>query len=168
MGTPLQPIDCFVVRLADEGVPLRAIARAVKIPSEDLRDQLYRAKDEGKLLSLPREDWPPGFPRDQRALQLSRMVSDNREAMLLAMQQVFGLTSTEVGLLVALLQNTSLAKQRDDMSTKAVDVHICRIRAHLKPFSIDIETIWGHGYQLSPDNRRRMMDMILARVQEVI
>ena len=64
-------VDAIAVRLADEGVPLRAIARATNTPSDQLRTKLREARDEGRLLDLPKEDWPPGFPRDQRALQLS-------------------------------------------------------------------------------------------------
>src|SRR3954465_15888923 len=69
MGYALPAVD-FAIRLADEGVPLRAIARATKIPSEELRTALEEARDDGRLIELPRDDWPPGFPRDQRALQL--------------------------------------------------------------------------------------------------
>ena len=64
----------IAVRLADQGVPLRAIARAVRMPSSDLREQLHEALSDGRLLELPCDDWPPGCPKDQRALQISRMV----------------------------------------------------------------------------------------------
>ena len=58
--------------LAIEGVPIRAIARATHIPSSELREKLLDAQSDGRLLELPHDDWPPGFPRDQRALQLCR------------------------------------------------------------------------------------------------
>jgi DNA-binding response OmpR family regulator len=32
------------------------------------------------------------------------------------------------------------------MEAKTVDVHICQMRARLKPHRIAIETIWGTGY----------------------
>jgi hypothetical protein len=121
-------VDAIAVRLADEGVPLRAIARATNTPSDQLRAKLREAHDEGRLLDLPKEDWPPGFPRDQRALQLSRMVTQNPEAVTLAASRVFGLTATEVSLLA-------------------------------------IGTLWGYGYQLSEPHRRKVMDLILSRVQ---
>jgi hypothetical protein len=91
-------VEAIAVRLADEGVPLRAIARAINTPSDQLRTKLREARDEGRLLDLPKEDWPPGFPRDQRALQLSRMVTRNPEAVTLAANHIFGLTATEVTL----------------------------------------------------------------------
>ena len=61
MGLTTPPID-LAIRLADEGVPLRAIARATAIPSEQLRDELYSAKINGLLIELPSEDWPPRAP----------------------------------------------------------------------------------------------------------
>ena len=126
------------MRLADEGVPLRAIARATNTPSDILRDKLHKAQDEGKLLGLPREDWPPGFPRDQRALRLSRMVTQDPETASLAMQQVFRLTPTEASLLMILIQSPNVPRERLGMTYRTVDVHICRIRRRLAPYQISI------------------------------
>ena len=53
----------IAVRLADEGVPLYAIARVLKSPAEYVREALYVAKGEGKILEMPREDWPPNSLR---------------------------------------------------------------------------------------------------------
>ena len=166
-ASPMHNIDAIAVRLADEGVPLRAIARATNTPSDQLRAKLHEARDEGRLLDLPKEDWPPGFPRDQRALQLSRRVTQDPEAVSLAMQQIFHLTATEVSLLMALIQNASVPKARwaAHMAHKTVDVHIHNIRRHLNAFGVAIETIWGYGYKLSDPHRRKVMDMILSRVQ---
>ena len=154
----------FAVRLADEGVPLRAIARATRIPSDDLRLQLQEAQMDGRLLELPRDDWPPGFPRDQRALQLSRLVGENKDALFIAVQQVFRLQMVEVMLLLTLVQHDAMSKKRDDMTEKTVDVHICLMRKKLRAFEVLIRTIWGYGYQMSVDHRRRTMDIILRHV----
>jgi len=154
----------FAVRLADEGVPLRAIARATNMSSEDLRESLTTAQSEGRLIELPRDDWPPGFPRDQRALQLSRMVVANKEVVHLAVQHTFGMTPTEVQVLMLLIQNPIVAKTRSDMSSKAVDVFIHHIRKRLLPFGIKIITLWGYGYKLSVEDRRQTMDLILKHV----
>lgn len=158
------PVTDFAVRLADEGVPLRAIARATKIPSDDLRDALFEAQRDGRLLELPRDDWPPGFPRDQRALQLSRLVVENRGGLFIAVQQIFHLQMVEVTLLLQLLQHDTMSKKRDDMAVKTVDVHICSMRKKLRPFDIKILTLWGYGYKLPIDQRRRAMDLIIRHV----
>jgi DNA-binding winged helix-turn-helix (wHTH) protein len=160
------PLESIAVRLADEGVPLRAIARATSTSSEAVREKLHAAKSAGQLFDLPQEDWPPGFPRDQRALQLSRMTSQNPGAVTLAMQQVFSLTVTEVTLLMALIQNPNVAKDRLDMSDRTIDVHICHLRRQLALFHINVRTLWGYGYQLSTESRKKVMDLILRHVED--
>jgi len=162
---PAEVIPDIAVRLADEGVPLRAIARAIKLSSEAVRERLRMAQAAGRLLDLPREDWPPGFPRDQRALQLSRLVTENRDQLLIAMQQVFGLTPTEIELLLLLVQHPTLFTDRisNVMTSRTVYVHVCAIRKRLEPYGIEIETLWGHGYQFSGEDRHKMMDIILHR-----
>jgi hypothetical protein len=162
----LAPLDLVSLRLADEGVPLCAIARAVQIPSHMLREQLHEAMQQGTLVQLPHDDWPPGCPRDQRALQLSRLMREAKGALDLAVGQVFNLTSTEVRLLLALLQGISLDKNRSDMASNTVDVHIFHIRKRLAPFDLTITTLRGYGYQLSPADRRRTMDLILQCVAD--
>jgi hypothetical protein len=32
-------------------------------------------------------------------------------------------------------------------------------------FGIVVETVWGYGYQMRPNDRRKVMDMILQRVK---
>src|SRR3954469_21120917 len=110
MGLPALSLDTLAVGLANEGVPLRAIARVVKLPSGTVRKHLTDAHAGGRLLELPRDEWPPGFPRDQRSLQLSRLMVENKSALTLAVQQVFGLTPTEAEILLGLIQNRALPK----------------------------------------------------------
>jgi hypothetical protein len=170
MGSEAQALDPAIpdiaIRLADEGVPLRAIARAIKQPSNLVRERLRRAQETGRLLDLPRDDWPPGFPRDQRALQLSRLVTENRDLFFMAIQQLFGLSPTEIGLLLSLVQQPSLLRDRatDTMTPQTVYVHVCRIRQRLAPHGIEIKTSWGHGYHFSPGGRRKVMKLILRQV----
>lgn len=43
----------------------------------------------------------------------------------------------------------------EDVNPKIVDVFICKIRKKVKPFGIDIRTVWGHGYSLDAVTRSR-------------
>jgi two-component system cell cycle response regulator CtrA len=45
---------------------------------------------------------------------------------------------------------------------KIIDVIFCKIRKKLKPFGVQIETIWGRGYFLDPENRAKMRALIVA------
>jgi hypothetical protein len=57
IGAPMEPsLHQVVLALADEGVPIRAIARATRIPSSDLREKLAEARDIGDLLELPLDE----------------------------------------------------------------------------------------------------------------
>jgi DNA-binding NarL/FixJ family response regulator len=165
MTAPLPP-DQVAIRLADEGVPLRAIARATNISSDSIREKLHQAQAAGQLVDLPKEDWPPGFPRDQRALQLSRMMTSNPEAIALAIQRTLMLTPTEVAIFITLLQNAHVPKERIDMPHKTVDVHIHNIRRRLAVHGVEIETLWGYGYQLAAGSRDRIMDIVFHNPEE--
>ena len=152
------------IRLADEGVPLRAIARATQISSSLLYETLNEAQRAGRLLELPRADWPPGCPRDQRALQLSRLVNENRPALLLAIRQLFRMTRIHADMMLHLVQHPIVLRDNALVDRKCFDVHICKIRRLLAPFDIRILTVWGSGHCLSDGDRRRAMDLILARL----
>lgn len=40
-----------------------------------------------------------------------------------------------------------------EVEPKIVDVFVCKIRKKLKPFGIEIRTVWGQGYALKADIR---------------
>ena len=46
----------IAVRLANEGVPVRAIARSLLHPSENVRLAIQEAIDVGTITSMPRDD----------------------------------------------------------------------------------------------------------------
>jgi hypothetical protein len=78
------------------------------------------------------------------------------------MQRVFGLSPVGTGLFLDLLQRDYVNKSAvAGMEAKTADVHICQMRARLKPHRIAIETIWGTSYRLEAADRRRAMDLIL-------
>jgi hypothetical protein len=153
----------LAVRLADEGVPLRAIARACELPSEDLRIQLTEAVDAGRIVNLPKEDWPPGCPRDQRALQLNRLTARDKDLVDRAAVQVFRLTLTQAKLLLLMIQRAEVSRERVGMAGSLLSVHIHHLRKQLKRFNITIDTLWGEGYQLSAENRRKVTELLLQR-----
>jgi hypothetical protein len=153
----------IAVRMADEGIPLKAIARSINIPSTHIYETLIHAKQDGRLLELPRDDWPPGTPRDQRALQLSRALSENRDGLIAAVQVFFRVTLTQARLVLLLVQHELVPRERVGLSRNCFDVHIVHTRRALARHGLTIVTLWGFGYQLSPPDRRAAMGMILAQ-----
>ena len=151
----------------------RAIARAVQDPLQRLcASSCTRRSPTAGCSSSPCDDWPPGCPKDQRALQISRMVRENREALHLVAMQLFCLTPSGARVLVKLLENDhvsrealhiALSRTTDPASDiKIVDVAICSMRKRLEKFGIEIMTLWAYGFQLSSEHRRRAMDLILS------
>jgi two-component system, cell cycle response regulator CtrA len=47
---------------------------------------------------------------------------------------------------------------------KIIDVFICKLRKKLKPFDIEIETIWGQGYLLTENSKAIIRQMTSASV----
>lgn len=155
----------IAVRLADEGVPTRAIVRALMITYDDVVEALKAAKERGMILNLPRDDWPPGTRRDERQPDTVPLELEDEHMVMLAIR-TFNLTPTMGKIFVALMRRPEMTKnslhvvtrrndgfiapgkRKDKMSdTKIVDVYICKMRTRL-PKSIPIETMWGCGYYI--------------------
>lgn len=51
----------------------------------------------------------------------------------------------------------------DPPEQKIIDVLICKIRPKLRPWKIEIETVWGRGYSLNTDAKQRIRAMVEAR-----
>jgi DNA-binding response OmpR family regulator len=154
------------LRLALENVPLKVIARAIQIPSSDLREQLMDARAAGRLQEMPRDDWPVGSRRDQRVPQLGRPPVANKGELALAIGRRFNLTMTESRILLALVQSPTLDRNRDGMSSNCLGVHVSHIRKRLRPFGIAIVSVSDVGYRISERDRRKVLDLVRKHVAE--
>lgn len=163
--------DHVLVRLADEGIPAAALARAFKRPLADILEVLKDALENGELIELPASDWPPGTRRENRLPTVSPVRVKDAEDLAVPIQRVFGMTKAESRFLAALLHRREMSKPSlhvalsgDDPITdaKIVDVYACHVRRKLLPYQIRIETIWGRGYALTRENA----DAVLARLAD--
>ena len=99
--------------------------------------------------------------------------------LLLGMQAAapieFRLTGKEEGVFGVLMAREIATKEmvmfalysslgKDEAEPKIVDVFICKIRRKLKPFGIDIKTVWGKGYYLTPEAKRSVKELTTARL----
>jgi hypothetical protein len=156
----------IAVRLANEGVPVRAIARAVQLPSADVRVGLESARQQGYLIELPCEDWPNGYPRGQRLARLAQAVGYNKSALQAAARTVFNLTPGEASILLALLSNEALVQEALLVcSANSLRAQLCRLRARLARFDLQIKTLHGYGYYMLPPHRRKAQDIILTKAR---
>lgn len=86
----------------------------------------------------------------------------------------WGLTATEQRLMGALLKRDTCTKEQllaalmtvdhhDEPQIKIVDVFISKMRRKLRPFNIEIGTLWGRGYTIERGMRQRLNDEIRHR-----
>jgi hypothetical protein len=167
------------VSLADEGVPIRAIARATRIPSQDVYELLENAIAEGKLLSLPKDDWPPGLRRSQRQQSETSILGCDDDTLRMVCSSRFVMTRLQAAVFVTILRRPELSKenihnaieairtnQDNPTDQKMVDVVVCHIRKKLNAVDnrILITTIWGVGYSLAPAARDLALALLTAHM----
>lgn len=161
----LPALQAVAIRMADEGVPVRAIARSTRISSDDLYMTLRDAIGRGVLVEMPKDDWPLGSSRGARTA-FNGTALENEDALKVACAKIFKATRLEAAILSVMFKRTEVTKQqlhqvieqsrppgREETDPKMVDVIICHLRKKLKPFGIEIETVWGIGYLISVEGR---------------
>jgi two-component system cell cycle response regulator CtrA len=112
-----------------------------------LEEEVERLTDRNELLEMElgatRFLMPP-------ALKLSP-----KEGMLLSLL----LARSQVTKAMAM---TSLYSDDDEPGLQILDVFICAIRARLRPYSIEITTIWGRGWFIEPGMKSKLRALIAA------
>ncbi len=158
------------IRLADEGVPVNAIARCVKRSSSDIREILNEAYERSQIICVPRDDWPKGSQRDTRLPDTVRV--DMTDPVFTAqIMRCIGVTGTQAVMLGALIRRPEMTRaslllliQKDNpddpIEEKNIDVQMCKMRKRLEPQGLLIHTIWGRGYFLDPDSRKKIMEKL--------
>lgn len=164
--------------LADEGVPVRAIARATHTPSEEVYDVLKGAVEEGTLIELPQSDWPPGSLRRSRKQPGQSLLNLDDQTLRIACARVFKMTRLQAAVFTALLRRPEITKDQvhaaieatrsptsDPTDQKMIDVVICHIRKKTKDHGIALKTIWGQGYSLPHAEREKALALLGAYFQ---
>lgn len=54
--------------------------------------------------------------------------------------------------------------EEDEAEQKIIDVWVCKMRPKLKRFDIEIQTAWGVGYFLAPEDKKKI-DALVAAVE---
>lgn len=179
--TSTPDIAAIVTQLADEGVPVRAIARSVHLPYAEVSELIDTAVAEGQLLQVPKSDWPigKGKSRDNREPQFDPFTGVSEDAFDLTLIRLFRVTKLQCSLLAPLLRRKEVTRNAmhetierrrkpgaPPTEEKLVDVVICNLRKKLKPFGLEIKTIWSQGYYMDAEHRAKVRDMINNHTQE--
>jgi len=167
-------IRAVAIRLADEGIPVRAIARATRLPSDEVYETLREALATGSIVEIPKDDWPLGSSRASRNPCQDTSL-EQEDALKSACARYFKATPLEAAMLAVMLKRNETTKEqlhtvieqnrpsngRDETDPKMVDVMICKLRKKLKLHDIVIETMWGTGYFIAAPYRERAI-MVLT------
>lgn len=171
----IQPfVEAVAVRLADEGIPVRAIARATHLPSDQVYEALRDAIAQGLIVEMPRDDWPAGTSRSSRS-PISGTHLDNDERLKCACTRYFKASPLEAAMLALILKRDEVTKEqlhtvieqgrgpgREPTEIKMVDVMICKLRKKLTSHDIEIKTMWGLGYFMTRQSRDRAVALLLT------
>lgn len=158
----------IAVRLADEGVPVAAIARALLCPFAEVTLILKEALEAGHLIDLPPSEWTRGTARDNRPGPDRFIPKGDWVATL---QLALRITPSEARILSFMLSRQLATKNalhsvsqvfNHETEPKIVDVFICKLRKKLRPLDITIGTIWGRGYFIPPASRAKITALTAA------
>lgn len=167
-------------QLADEGVPVGAIARSINIPFADVSKFLQKSVVAGKIIQVPKADWPVDkhSTRDTRLPQFDLFTGYNEEMLLLTLIRIYKVSKLQAAFFGALLRRKEVTRQAlheiiesrrspdaDETEEKMVDVVICNLRKRLKPHHLIIKTIWSAGYYIETDQRRQVRDTLNEHAQ---
>ena len=173
MDTAGKPVNRnrTIINLAYEGVPQRAIARALQLPANEVGEVVADAVARGIIVRPSESEWPQG-PRAPRHPAFAGPPID--EGALLAAAQSLALTKTQAALFLALvwrkfctneILHGIIDSRRRTHSTstdrKIVGVMICSIRKRLRG-RYTIQTVQGSGYFIQDDDRRRAAGQLLG------
>lgn len=169
------------IRLADEGIPVAAIARSFGVRFAEVYGFLKSARERGEIIEVPPSDWGPGQSKADRAEKggpAERVVRpDHSDPIHVArVCNDFGLTH-QAGCLILLLASRrgGVPKEmlfklifedydtRDPLVMKNhISVLMTRCRRRFAKLSIpfEIKTIWGVGYALGEGTRALVLKSI--------
>lgn len=172
------PTSSIVIALADEGVPIRAIARSTKTPSKDIREILAAAVSSGSIVQIPRDDWAAGSTSSTRQSAADAFAALTDPQMEMYCVKLFKVTGLQAAVLTAMIKRKELTRdnihhiiearrtQRDgETSLKMIDVVIYHLRKRCKSMGIKIHTIWSHGYYMQTEDRQSLRNKIAEHLK---
>jgi DNA-binding winged helix-turn-helix (wHTH) protein len=170
----LSLLEALAVRMADEKIPVRAIARTTRLPSDEVYAVLRNAIGMGQIIEMPRDDWPV----ENRGNRVQAEALQNEDNLRAQLSLKFKVTKQESAILAALLKRDFVTKDQlhqimeaarpgpihnEQTAPKQIDVLMCKIRKKIKSFNIEIETIWNTGYAVSREHSEKAIQLLQLR-----
>ena len=170
-------------RMADEGIPIGAIGRIIRMPFADTAELLHEELAYGHITEMPRADWPPGVKVHSHTPTIPITRKTSNADIEIVCRKLFKLTNLEAGFIVLLLKVEHVTKKQlhhvietqrlqrpsrpDNMEMtdeKMVDVMICKLRKKLKLVDGEflITTLWGGGYFIEVPVKEKLYARLAA------
>ncbi len=165
-----------VIRAADEGVPIGALKRIFRPEELDIRLMLHGAVAAGRLLEMPREDWPPLTPRGERLPTVAaHKLQEADTEVIMRMARKLKTTKLESRILLVFLRRGHATRDQLHMAVEAnrgnpdeetdikiVDVVVCKLRKKLNQFGLILRTVHSIGYEMSEEYRDKAWKILNA------
>jgi hypothetical protein len=165
-------VNRFIVNLAYEGVPQRAIARALGLPANEVEEVVAGAVGRGIIVAPSGSDWPPGSQAHRHPCFAWPPIDDSM--LLAAAAWSFTLTCTQATIFLALVRQKFCTKESlrraiesrrrthtASTDCKIVDVMISMIRKKLRG-RCTIQTARADGYFIPDTDRRIAAEQLLG------
>lgn len=175
-----------VLAFGRQGIAVGTISRALAVPEPTVLTMCRNAIETGEMQVMP-----PLTPADTRSAHMAELIHlrervGDLEDQIRAMRKdatseandlvsVAGLTVMEARVVAALVRHGRRTKQhlyqalyfdRPDSDTpgpKIIDVYVCKAREKLAQVGVEIDTIWGHGYDMKPEAAQTMRALAAKR-----
>ena len=168
--------DCregqIAMRLADEGVPVAAIARALQLPSTEVSLLIREQIEDGRLVEMPAPDWRPGSGRKDRGADLG-LAPDTMQGV--ALQITLRLSPAQAAFLLLLLSRDVATIQGLHLavastSWRGSDCHVRvvahQVRRRLRPFGFDFAAVPSVGYRMLPDVKETLRVFVRSKMAQ--
>src|SRR3954452_18531837 len=137
--TPLSAFQ-IIAGLADEGVPVRVMARAFRLPVADVYGMVQELVGDGRLLKAPGYDWRHGdtAPTEAPALKHRRATTTGGfDTLAYECRRLFHFTDCECRVFLAVVRgvrglNQQLLALGEDASRELFNVYVHKIRRKLR------------------------------------
>jgi hypothetical protein len=162
----------YIINLAYEGVPQRAIARALQLPANEVVEVVADAVARGLIVEPSGSEWPQGSRASRHPAFAGPPIDEG--ALLIAATRDLALSKTQAAVFLALVRRKFCTKEvlhgivesrREAHSTptdrRIVDVIIFQIRKRLKS-RYAVQTVHGNGYFIPDEDRRRAAEHLLG------
>lgn len=171
MSTRGPRTDLIVIRLAQEGVPVGAIARALLMYEDEVVAIVDAAVESGAVFASPASDWPEGSRvRDRRPTSPPLDLGEMNAADVL---QLHHHVRPGVAKFIGLLLQRGFATTADlvvvigakGRAPKNIKTYACQARRLLREaYGVDVRSVWGAGYAIADQDREKVVAGIV-RVQ---